>query len=72
VAEGAIAFVRPDTRGGFKEVAVKLGPDDVAKVEEETLAAAREIDALAFWDRRCDDAKCPYCGMRELRASRAA
>jgi DNA helicase-2/ATP-dependent DNA helicase PcrA len=71
VAEGAIAFVRPDTRGGFKEVRVALGPDDVAAVEAETLAAAREIDALAFWDRRCDEPKCPFCAMRELRAGNA-
>jgi DNA helicase-2/ATP-dependent DNA helicase PcrA len=70
VAEGAIAFVRPDPRGGFREVAIELGPDDAAAVEAEALAAAREIDVLAFWDRRCDDPKCEYCRMRDLRGAR--
>jgi DNA helicase-2/ATP-dependent DNA helicase PcrA len=67
VAEGAIAFARPDARGGFREVSIELGPGDVFAVEAETLAAAREIDALAFWDRRCDDPKCPYCPLRDAR-----
>lgn len=67
VAEGAIAFVRADARGQFREVSVPLSEDDLLAVEAEALAAAREIDALAFWDRRCDDPKCQYCLIRELR-----
>lgn len=70
VSEGSIAFVRADSRGQFREVSVPLDAADLEAVEAEALAAAREIDALAFWDRRCEDQKCEYCRMRELRAAR--
>ena len=68
VTRGAIAFMRPNQSGKFGEVPLDLGPADSAAIEAEILSAAKEIDTLAFWDRRCDDRKCLYCYIRELKA----
>lgn len=63
---GQIDFVEPDDRDRFRAEQFDIPQEDVDALLQQAIEVAAEIQTLAFWDRRCDDAQCRYCRLREL------
>ncbi|MBI3074821.1 MAG: ATP-dependent helicase [Parcubacteria group bacterium] len=64
--EGVISFVEPDQSGRYHEEAFEISDEEVAELSALIQKTAEEIHSLSFWNKRCDDRACHYCGMRNL------
>lgn len=62
---GVIDFVEPDEKGNYKKEKFEVTHDDVEELIATIQKVAMEILNLEFWDKRCDDAECQYCKLRE-------
>ncbi len=65
---GEIDFVEPDEKGKFKKEKFTVTAEEIKNLESVIASTASEILSLAFWDRRCDNKECAYCGLRDLMA----
>jgi DNA helicase-2/ATP-dependent DNA helicase PcrA len=64
--QGIISFVEPDSKARFHEEKFIITEDDTGPLEQLIIAVSKDILSLGFWDRRCDDAECPYCSLRAM------
>jgi len=67
MVSGEIDFVEPDERGNFKKEFFEITEKEIKEVEEQIKKTAEEILNLSFWNKFCDDPKCPYCKLRRMR-----
>ena len=61
--EGVIDFVEPDEHGKYRREIFEILKEEVSSLEDEIKTTAKEIIDLSFWDKRCDDRDCKYCGL---------
>ena len=66
MVEGFVEFVELDPRGKYHQEVFQITEEEVKDLIEKIKYVAKEIMDLAFWDRRCDNKECQYCGMRNL------
>jgi DNA helicase II / ATP-dependent DNA helicase PcrA len=66
MVSGDIDFIEPDERGRYRKEQFAITPAEVEEVTALTLSMAEDVLSLAFWDRRCDDATCEFCALREM------
>ncbi|MFA6416400.1 MAG: ATP-dependent DNA helicase [Candidatus Paceibacterota bacterium] len=64
--KGAVEFLRPDEKGRYVREEFAVGREEVDGLIEEIKRVADEIINLKFWDKRCGDAKCEFCRLREM------
>ena len=64
--EGVIDFLEPNERGVYKREAFEITDTEVKDLGEIIARVADEIVNMRFWNRRCDDAGCEFCALREL------
>ncbi len=64
---GTVDFVEPDDKGDFHRENLVPDEEDVKKLTDEIKFVYDEVTNLKFWNKRCDDPKCEYCQMRDLR-----
>ncbi len=62
--KGVIDFVEPDEKGRHQQVELVITDEDVTFLKKQILFIASEIMELKFWDRRCEEADCQYCALR--------
>ncbi|MBP6994227.1 ATP-dependent helicase [Candidatus Woesebacteria bacterium] len=63
--QGALDFIQPDGKGVFHKEAFEILSEEVVKLQEQVHEAAKDILALGFWDRFCDDVDCKWCELRK-------
>ncbi|MDP3963745.1 MAG: ATP-dependent DNA helicase [bacterium] len=63
---GVIDFVEPDDRGKYRKETFEIADAEKEELIDAIKRMAGEVVRLAFWDKRCDDAKCEYCSLRRL------
>lgn len=63
---GIIEFIEPDAKGNYKYEEFAITADEVHALEELVINVGKEIINLDFWDKRCDDADCEYCKLRDI------
>lgn len=66
MVSGEIDFIEPDKRGRYKKENFIITPPEVEELEVLVRQTAEEILNLAFWDKRCDNKDCEFCGLREM------
>ncbi|MBI1999112.1 MAG: ATP-dependent helicase [Parcubacteria group bacterium] len=66
MVSGEIDFIEPARGGKYRAERFAITGEEVRAVRSLALSAAREIEDLAFWDRACADAKCPYCALHAM------
>lgn len=59
-----IDFVEPNTGGKFKTEKFEITDEEVKELSELIIKVSKEILDLKFWDEKCDDKECEYCGLR--------
>lgn len=62
---GTIEFTEPENGVCRKEV-FRISVDEVAVLEEQLKDVAHDIYNVTFWNKRCDDATCEYCALRDV------
>jgi DNA helicase-2/ATP-dependent DNA helicase PcrA len=65
MVSGEVDFVEPD-KGKYKKEKFQITPAEIKDLEKEILRVADEILNLKFWDSKCDDKECRYCGLRGM------
>jgi DNA helicase II / ATP-dependent DNA helicase PcrA len=68
MSQGVIEFVEPDEKGRHERYEIAPTDEDLERLTREIVRVAKEIMDLSFADRRCDDADCPWCELREFAA----
>ena len=63
--EGVIQFIEPDEKGEMHCEPFAIAQAEVAALEEQVMAIAREIIDLSFWDKGCHESDCRYCALRK-------
>lgn len=63
---GIIDFVEPNERGKYKKEPFAITDKEVKELEDVVSDVAKQITSLAFFGKRCDDADCRYCALRDL------
>ena len=63
---GVIDFVEPNDSGKYKREEFEITNDEVENLEQEINKVADEILNLKFWDRKCDNKDCEWCGLRGM------
>ncbi|MEK7091454.1 MAG: PD-(D/E)XK nuclease family protein, partial [Patescibacteria group bacterium] len=61
-----IDFVEPDPKGNYHKEAFAVSDEEVTDLIEQIKTMTDEVLNLKFWDRKCEDDKCPYCRLRGL------
>ncbi len=71
MTSGEIDFVEPDKKSGkFRKEKFVISSEDTSALESQIRQSADEILSLSFWNKRCDDARCYYCSLREMTQKR--
>jgi len=69
MAEGVVQFIEPDDRNKFHREIFEVQHGEVVVLEKQIEEVAKEIRALSFFGRECDDPDCKYCELRrEMKA----
>ena len=63
---GMIDFVEPNDKGQYKREEFVIESEEVDELSRLVKTVAGEIISLDFWDRRCEDPGCYYCGLRAM------
>ncbi len=63
--EGVIQFIEPDEQGIMHREAFAVASAEVAALEAQAMAVAREIIDLSFWNKGCHKPDCRYCALRK-------
>lgn len=63
---GEIDFTEPDDAGKYHKEKFSISKDDVETLQNQIKEIVKEIALFSFWDKKCDDKKCEYCGLREM------
>ena len=66
MVSGELDFVEPTKAGQYKKEKFEVTNADVKELEELIRTVTTEILSLGFWQKRCDDAKCEYCKLKEM------
>lgn len=66
MVSGDIDFVEPDEKGRYKKESFTVTTEETAALRDLIKETAGEITELAFWSARCEDAECPFCGLRRM------
>ncbi|MDQ5929543.1 MAG: ATP-dependent helicase UvrD/PcrA, partial [Bacteroidota bacterium] len=68
VMQGAMLdFLEPETDSGkYRKESFEITNEDTKKLKEKIIEVAHEIRNLDFWNKRCEDAECKYCSLRDL------
>lgn len=66
MVSGEIDFVEPDPRGRYRKEKFFITDADVGALKHLVREVAREILALAFWDRYCGKNDCEHCALRRM------
>jgi DNA helicase II / ATP-dependent DNA helicase PcrA len=64
--EAVIDFVEPSERGVFKREAFAISDEDTKGIQGLIGRVASEIYGLSFWDKRCENASCEFCDLRDM------
>ena len=63
---GDIDFIEPNERGVYRKEMFEIVPEELTALEEEIKRVGQEILDGIFWEKRCDDAECEYCALRDM------
>ena len=63
---GEIDFTEPDDAGKCHKEKINISDEDTKILAEDIKRIVKEISTFSFWDKKCDDRKCEYCGLREM------
>ena len=63
---GTIDFVEPTESGSFKSEYFDITDEMVLELENQIRIVGEQIWDVTFWDSRCGDEECEYCGLRNL------
>jgi len=66
VVSGELNFVEPNDKDEFRREVFDIEDEKVEELKTTIATMAEEVRNLSFWDRRCDDAECEYCKLREM------
>ena len=66
MSAGMIDFTESDEKGRFKKETFEITPADLSDLKDLISKSVDEILNLKFWNARCDQKDCEYCGLREL------
>ena len=66
MASAELDFVEPTKAGQYRKEKFEVSDADVKELEELIRTVTAEILSLGFWQKRCDDAKCEYCKLKEM------
>ncbi|HOF50443.1 MAG TPA: ATP-dependent DNA helicase [Candidatus Colwellbacteria bacterium] len=61
-----VDFVEPDQKGNYHRERFEIADEEADALKELAVRTGREILELDFWDKRCGEKDCPYCGLREM------
>ena len=61
---GELDFVEPDKRGNFRKEQFAISAQEAQELEALIHKTAKEILTLSFWDTRCENKECEWCGLR--------
>lgn len=61
-----VDFIEPNERGNYKKELFMVSGEDTEKVNKEIKEVSGEILSLSFQNKRCGDAKCNYCSLKEI------
>jgi DNA helicase-2/ATP-dependent DNA helicase PcrA len=61
-----VDFVEPDLKGAYHKERFVIEDSETAELKDLVIKTVDEILNLSFWDKKCDDKKCPYCKLREM------
>ncbi len=64
--EGVIDFIEPDEKGNYHREIFQISDEEVLLLEQKIHQVADEILSLSFWDSRCSEKDCEFCGLRDL------
>jgi len=64
--EGIIDFVEPNQSGKFKKESFIISSTEVDALKQSLVAMAKEVRAVSFWNKRCQNADCSYCALRDM------
>ncbi|MBP6912630.1 MAG: PD-(D/E)XK nuclease family protein, partial [Candidatus Pacebacteria bacterium] len=60
-------FLEPDADSGkCKKESFEITNSDAVELKQKIVEVAHEIRNLDFWNKRCGDADCKYCSLRDL------
>ncbi len=65
MAEGTVDFIEPDRKNNYKQEVFNVLPEETEELIKAIKKTAKEILGLDFWDKRCDDKNCRFCGLRQ-------
>lgn len=63
---GEIDFIEPDDKGKYRHEKFVILKEEVLELEELIKKVCAEILNLEFWDKKCEEKDCEWCGLREL------
>ena len=66
MVSGEIDFVEPNERGIYKKERFEIDDSEVKELEHVIKEVTGDIMNLAFWDMRCGEKDCEFCGLRSL------
>ncbi|MFH0792323.1 MAG: ATP-dependent DNA helicase, partial [bacterium] len=66
MASGEIDFVEPNDKGKYIKEQFIVLDEEMKALRELVIKTAKEITALDFWDKRCEDKECEFCRLREM------
>ena len=64
MSEGVIEFVEPDDKDEMKNEVFAITNMDLDELKDIIQKTAEGIMSLAYWNVRCDDPECTWCGLR--------
>jgi hypothetical protein len=63
-----VDFIEPMPSGNYKKEMFEVTQEEINALEKEIIRIGSEIIEGVFWEKRCDDATCEYCELRDLMA----
>ncbi|HTP56840.1 MAG TPA: ATP-dependent DNA helicase [Candidatus Paceibacterota bacterium] len=66
MAGGQIDFLEPNERGIYKKETFPISADMTEPLRNTIIETVGHIKRLDFWDTRCGERGCTFCGLRDL------
>ena len=63
---GELDFIEPADNGEYKKESFDITVEDEKLLLSLITQTATAIANLEFWDKKCDDRECQYCGLRDI------
>lgn len=64
--DAVLDFVEPMQSGAYRREVFEITNTEVAELKETIRAVSAAITSLSFWDKRCEDAHCNACTLRDM------